>query len=264
MQGEKQIRTLKSCELRAEETEGKKIIYGFIPYNQKSRKMWLGYSDDKFEMLERTVFNKTLGDKANVYANFSHDDSKILGSTKAGTLILNSTDEGLECRCEVPNTSWGHDAWEIITRGDVTTMSFEFVPYEWEEGVNGDTTVLRSAKLDSVSFAVSHPAYTGTDSFTALRSLCKDVDFEKVNKTDKEEIKKLIRSLSELIDAETEKESNSFEQVEAIQTETESRSENAEKENADVEIEKVEADANNKATQEREKLALELELSLSL
>lgn len=269
MQGEKQIRTLKCCEIRAEEADGNKYIYGFIPYNQKSQKMWLGYTSNHFEVMAPTVFNKTLGDKANVYANFSHDDLKILGSTDSGTLTLATTEDGLECRCKVPNTSWGNDAWELVSNKIVTTMSFEFTPYDWVEDYEPDTTLLRSAKLTAVSFCVAYPAYLGTDSFSALRTLCKDVDLEKVEKADKEEIQKLIRELSGLIDdkAETEKESVSPEQTEekeVIQTEEESRSDNAEKEVADADAEKAEAEANEKAKRERERLALELELSLSL
>lgn len=273
---ERQIRTLKACEIRSEESDGKRYIYGFIPYGQKSQKMWLGYSGDMMEVLDRSVFAKTLGDKANVYANFSHDDSKILGSTKAGTLELVNTDSGLNCRCLLPNTTWGNDAWEIISRGDVTTMSFEFIPYEWEEGYEKDTTLLKSAKLDAVSFCVSHPAYTQTDSMTSFRCLCKDIDMDKVNKTlngeenDKEEVKKLIRSLESFIDNEdAESDSNiaSSEQPEDTQTDTELRDDNAQTEIADAtpQNEGKDADAENeKAKQERDRLALELELSLAL
>lgn len=178
MKSQKITRALKS--LDTVEENGKRYINGFIPYNSKSQRMSLGYSDCQYEMLMPSVFNKTLADKSNVYANFSHDSNKILGSTKAGTLELENTETGLKCRCLVPDTSWGNDAWEIINRGDVTTMSFEFYVYDWveEDGIS----LLRSAKLEAVSFAVAEPAYTETESFAETISERGINDMEKIRR----------------------------------------------------------------------------------
>ena len=51
--------TSKDVQAEAKEQDGKKIISGVIPYNSKSQRMSLGYSDCEFEMLLPSVFNKT-------------------------------------------------------------------------------------------------------------------------------------------------------------------------------------------------------------
>ena len=175
----KEIRSIKLDNVSAQEDGDIRYIYGKIPYNTKSQKMYIGYSNCRFEKLDRNVFHKTLGDKSNVFANYSHDQSKILGSTKSNTLELEDKEDGLYIRCKVPNTTWGNDTWEVISRGDVTTMSFEFIPYDWVDDQVEDTVTLRSAKLEAVAFCVAEPAYLETDSYASFRK--RNIDLEKLS-----------------------------------------------------------------------------------
>ena len=265
MKGERQTRTINAVEIRSEEIDGKKYIYGFIPYNEQSQKMWLSYSDDEIEVLDPAVFNKTLGDKSKVLANVNHDDGKILGNTKAGTLELTNTEKGLECRCELGNSSWARDTWDVISRGDVTTMSFEFLPFDWVEGWMPNVTLLRSAQLKAVSFLVSNPAYLGTDSFSALRSLCRDANFNNLDKDkiDKKEVENLIGKLTNLINRDATPASDSAEpsgQAEAIPTDSASRANEASNEVPQQE-EKPADDTNAQALK---MLALELDIESQL
>ena len=204
----KEIRSIKLDNVSANEDSGTRYIYGKIPYNTKSQKMYIGYSDCRFEKLDRNVFHKTLGDKSNVFANFSHDPNKILGSTKSNTLELEDKEDGLYIRCKVPNTSWGNDTWEVISRGDVTTMSFEFIPYDWVDDVAEDTVILRSAKLEAVAFCVAEPAYLETDSYASFRK--RNIDLEKLSEAIDEgkvteDVKKLAKTLNDLIAKEEER-----------------------------------------------------------
>ena len=204
----KEIRSIKLDNVSANEDSGTSYIYGKIPYNTKSQKMYIGYSDCRFEKLDRNVFHKTLGDKSNVFANYSHDQSKILGSTKSNTLELEDKEDGLYIRCKVPNTTWGNDTWEVISRGDVTTMSFEFIPYDWSEDVAEDTVILRSAKLEAVAFCVAEPAYLETDSYASFRK--RNIDLEKLSEAIDEgkvteDVKKLAQTLNDLIAKEEER-----------------------------------------------------------
>ena len=204
----KEIRSIKLDNVSAHEDSGTRYIYGKIPYNTKSQKMYIGYSDCRFEKLDRNVFHKTLGDKSNVFANFSHDPNKILGSTKSNTLELEDKEDGLYIRCKVPNTSWGNDTWEVISRGDVTTMSFEFIPYDWVDDVAEDTVILRSAKLEAVAFCVPEPAYLETDSYASFRK--RNIDLEKLSEAIDEgkvteDVKKLAKTLNDLIAKEEER-----------------------------------------------------------
>jgi hypothetical protein len=59
---------------------------------------------------------------------FNHDSSKILGRTKAGTLLLwEDESKGLCFECQLPATSLGSDLAESIRRKDLTQCSFGFV-----------------------------------------------------------------------------------------------------------------------------------------
>jgi HK97 family phage prohead protease len=215
--------TFKNLQIRSNETDGKKYIDGIIPYNSKSVPMW-GIT----EIIDRTAFNKTLADKAEVRAFINHDDSKILGNTKSGTLVLENTDDGLICKCELPNTTYADDLFEIISRGDVNTMSFGFMPIKWLD--NGQTRTLKEVKLEEVSFGVTFPAYSETFSQTAMRGLKKTmkiikrtIDFEALNailekeeltEDDIKQLEDLVASINEVIGKKKEAEAEPKEPAE--------------------------------------------------
>lgn len=100
-----------------------------------------------------------------------HDPRWILGRNTAGTLSLSEDKVGLAVSSEFPDTSYARDAAESIQRGDLSQMSFGFIPKEEriEELEDGDMLrVLTDVELWDVS-VVAFPAYEGTDA--ALRSL---------------------------------------------------------------------------------------------
>ena len=236
----KEIRSIKLDNVSAQEDGDIRYIYGKIPYNTKSQKMYIGYSNCRFEKLDRNVFHKTLGDKSNVFANYSHDQSKILGSTKSNTLELEDKEDGLYIRCKVPNTSWGNDTWEVISRGDVTTMSFEFIPYDWVDDQVEDTVTLRSAKLEAVAFCVAEPAYLETDSYASFRK--RNIDLEKLSEAIDEgkvteDVKKLAKTLNDLIAKEEERVKEEEEAKEKEKPEEKQEKEKPEEEKAKEEKE---------------------------
>ena len=269
----KEIRSIKLDNVSAQEDGDIRYIYGKIPYNTKSQKMYIGYSNCRFEKLDRNVFHKTLGDKSNVFANYSHDQSKILGSTKSNTLELEDKEDGLYIRCKVPNTSWGNDTWEVISRGDVTTMSFEFIPYDWVDDEVEDTVTLRSAKLEAVAFCVAEPAYLETDSYASFRK--RNIDLEKLSEAIDEgkvteDVKKLAKTLNDLIAKEEErvKEEKAKEEVEPDnkeeqpKVEEKAKEEKAKEEKAKEEKAKEEKEPDNKKEQPKvEEKAVEKEQS---
>lgn len=246
----KEIRSIKLDNVSAQEDGDIRYIYGKIPYNTKSQKMYIGYSDCRFEKLDRNVFHKTLGDKSNVFANYSHDQSKILGSTKSNTLELEDKEDGLYIRCKIPNTSWGNDTWEVISRGDVTTMSFEFIPYDWVEDKIEDTVILRSAKLEAVAFCVAEPAYLETDSYASFRK--RNIDLEKLSEAIDEgkvteDVKKLAKTLNDLIAKEEERVKE--------EKEAEPKEEEKAKEEPEAELEEIkEEKEENKEVKEQPKV----------
>ena len=202
---EKRQLSFNSIELRAEiGATGKKIIEGIIPYNSKSVPMF-GVT----EVISRTAFNKTISDKSIVRALYNHDTNRILGSTESNTLQLENTDDGLICRCELPNTSYANDMYEIVNRGDIKTMSFGFEPIKWLDDSKTKTRTLKEVKLIEVSYCVPFPAYEETNSVAYMRGLEKNnIDIEKLNEVlekdtlqddDKKIIKQTVDSLRSLI-----------------------------------------------------------------
>jgi HK97 family phage prohead protease len=205
MKKEKRKLSFKDIEIRSSENEGKKYIEGIIPYDSKSVPIW-----GTTEIIDRTAFNKTLMDKSEVRALWNHNDSCLLGNTKSDTLVLENTDIGLICRCELPNTSYANDLYEIIDRGDVKTMSFGFTPIKWLEDDKGKLRTLKEVQLHEVSYGVTFPAYQETTSVTYMRGLEKNnINLEQLNETlekdnlednDKLVIKNTIENLSKLIE----------------------------------------------------------------
>lgn len=125
------------------------------------------------ETLARTAFDATLADPAtDVRSYFQHDSAKLLGRQSSGTLQLHTDSSGLHFALKIPDTTDGRDLRELVSRGDLTGMSFGFIPGQEEYGRTTDGRQLRThtsvARLIEVS-PVSSPAYSGTS--LQLRSL---------------------------------------------------------------------------------------------
>ena len=156
-----------TVELRSltEEEGGGSIIAGLaVPYNSESEEMW-GFR----EIIAPGAFSDSLD--GDVRCLWNHDTGKPLGRTQNGTLVLRDTPKGLAYECRLPDTSWGRDAKESISRGDVTGMSFGFrvIEDQWAYPEGSDEvirTVIR-AELLEVS-PVTFPAYP--DSVAEARS----------------------------------------------------------------------------------------------
>jgi len=122
---EKEIRAMPTTiEIRAAEGEdGKRTITGAIKYNTESQVMRDFWGDEFVEIIDKEAFKDSLATR-NVVALWSHDTSQVLGNTKSGTLRLTNMENELRFELDIPNTSAGNDAWELIQRGDVDGVSF--------------------------------------------------------------------------------------------------------------------------------------------
>lgn len=109
-----------------------------------------------------------------VLAFWSHDSGIVLGRTSSGTLRLHEDALGLGFELDLPDTTGGRDALELIARGDVSQMSFGFrVPPggdEWNKTGQEAVRVLKTVELVEVS-PVAQAAYPQTD--IAMRSLAR-------------------------------------------------------------------------------------------
>lgn len=105
------------------EEEEKRTISGSIKYNTESAEMRDWWGDTFVEEIAAGAFDESLKTRG-VVGLWSHDTAKVLGSTKSGTLRLESTEKELRFELDLPNTTVGNDAWEMIKRGDVDGVSF--------------------------------------------------------------------------------------------------------------------------------------------
>jgi hypothetical protein len=171
MMPEKEIRTLPTTiEIRAAEgEEGKRTIVGSIKYNTDSEVMTDWWGDEFVEQITSGAFSNSLQER-NVVALWSHVTSQVLGNTKSGTLRITDTEEELRFELDIPNTSVGNDAWELIQRGDVDGVSFGFRVRpdgeKWSKTEIDGKKIYRRSILDAELFEISpvaFPAYPANE-----------------------------------------------------------------------------------------------------
>lgn len=108
------------------------------------------------------------GMSADILALLDHDQSKVLGRTRSGTLRLNEDETGLAFSLDVPETQAGNDVLELAQRNDLGGMSFGFTVPDGGDKWEGRTRTLVSINLLEVSVVSAWPAYPDTE--IALRS----------------------------------------------------------------------------------------------
>lgn len=156
-----------SCNLRST-VDGNRITGHAAVFNQTAYIPGEGY-----ERLSRSAFDHVLssGD-TDVRALFNHDPNRLLGRQSAGTLKLDTDDDGLVFEVDLPDTSYARDIRELAKRGDLDGASFAWVPGKATPDTAPDgkrrMTHTEVSRLIDVS-VVTFPAYQGTD--VALRSM---------------------------------------------------------------------------------------------
>jgi uncharacterized protein len=175
MKETKEIRALPvTLEIReAGEEEGKRTIKGAIKYNTESQVMRDWWGDQFVEEIATGAFDESLKTRG-VVGLWSHDTSKVLGSTKSGTLRLESTEKELRFELDLPNTTVGNDAWEMIKRGDVDGVSFgmRVTKDKWSQIERNGEKIYKRSILDAELYEISpvaFPAYPANE--VSVRSL---------------------------------------------------------------------------------------------
>lgn len=96
----------------------------------------------------------------------NHDPNLVLARTTSGSLRLYEDSTGVLVEAELAPTTYARDLATLLQRGDVSQMSFSFVPgdEEWDERPDGMwlRTITRLDELYDVSI-VTYPAYEDTD-----------------------------------------------------------------------------------------------------
>lgn len=159
---------IRSAEIRAMEDTDNMIVEGYATMFNSETNLY----DNVYEKVSDTAFIGV--DFSDVRAFFDHSSGNLLGRTKTGTLQLNTDNEGLRFRLELPNTQVGRDVYELTKRGDLSQCSFGFTvdADTWQYDSDSDTyhrTIDKIGKLIEISL-VSIPAYDDTVVKVAQRS----------------------------------------------------------------------------------------------
>jgi hypothetical protein len=119
------------------------------------------------------AFTGCLKNEPDVRCLFNHNESRILGRTKSGTLTLDEDDRGLHYACDLPDTQYARDLATSIERGDIDQCSFGFYCLDDDWAMMDETPVrsVKSAELFDVS-PVTYPAYPDTE--VSMRSAFPD------------------------------------------------------------------------------------------
>lgn len=78
------------------------------------------------ESIARGAFRKVLQQPDNVPFTLEHDDTKVLATTRSGTLRLSEDAKGLRVEADVPDTSLARDLVTQVKAGIIHGMSFGF------------------------------------------------------------------------------------------------------------------------------------------
>jgi uncharacterized protein len=116
------------------------------------------------EVIRPGAFRNTVARQDDCYCCFNHDEERILGRVRSGTLRLKEDEKGLWFDCDVDlGIGYANDLYRSIHRGDIAECSFGF--YAKQENYvadgNDDLRELLECSVFDVS-PVVNPAYSGT------------------------------------------------------------------------------------------------------
>lgn len=195
----KEVRYLtKDFEIRARE-DGTKTVSGYVvKFNKRSHLIY----GEFYEKVAKGAFTRSLQQNT-IKALWNHRSDFVLGSTGSGTLRLEEDDIGLRFELDLPNSSWGNDAYESIQRGDVDGVSFGFFVREDNWEFLKDEDLYERTLLDVDMHEISptpFPAYP--DSEIGKRSIegIPDTKEERRKRQEQEQLKRKLMLELELND----------------------------------------------------------------
>lgn len=189
---EKEVRQIatEKIEVRAVAEGQQKTIGGYaVKYNSPTlmRDRW---GDEFLEEISSGAFDKSLQNRSQK-ALWNHDTSKPLGSVSAGTLRFNSDTTGLNYDIDLPNNTYGNDAYESVQRGDVDGSSFGFICSDdiWSKVQYEGKEIYKRSIVEADLFEVSPCTFPAYDS---SEMSCRSLETFKENLGKKENLRKKL------------------------------------------------------------------------
>ncbi|WP_165250187.1 HK97 family phage prohead protease [Paludisphaera soli] len=152
------------------EAEGPRVLRGHAAVFGESTVLYRARGWEVREVIRPGAFRNALAERMDVRALIDHNSTLILGRTASGTLRLSEDARGLAVEIDPPDTQAARDLLVSIDRGDVSQMSFAFVPRKGGEVIttrmDGDLEVTTVELIDLDLYdvsAVTYPQYPGTD-----------------------------------------------------------------------------------------------------
>ena len=109
------------------------------------------------ERIERGAFGPLTGP---IFANLGHRRHLLLGSFPDGGLVFQDTPEALRFTLDLPPTSAGRDAAELVQRRILQAVSIEFLRDKTR--AEGRVLIVRRGRLFGLAL-VDRPAYPGAE-----------------------------------------------------------------------------------------------------
>ena len=163
----KEIRTREASFITSDnKLSGQAIVFNSVSnvlYDRENRKLFR-------EIIAPEAVNEALIASSDIKLVVDHSREKLLARSRngKGSLRLSIREDGLYFECDCPNTTLGHDMYELIQRGDYSQMSFAFIEGRDKGDITWDftediptRTVHRIIELMDVSI-VQSPAYDQT------------------------------------------------------------------------------------------------------
>lgn len=197
----------RKSEIRAEirkendNEKGKMILRGYpILFNEPTT-IYTIFGDKIEETILPTALDRT--DLSNVYLFVGHNPDNLIG--RAGiNMRLEKDETGLFFECEIPNTQYARDWYNLIEAGIVDGMSFGFISGDQVNWKNNTRTITDITELYEITIT-PFPAYKLASVVAKQDGADKDItqSDEEVKKADEqvdaddEEVKKAESELEE-------------------------------------------------------------------
>lgn len=142
--------------------DGSMTVSGYV--NRTEHQSELLGSGQKFkEVIKRGAWQKAIDSAKEIHFLAEHDKSKILASTRNGSLSLREDDQGLYMEATISPTSWGKDYHQLIKDGILQNMSFGFraIKDAWRNVGSHFERTVNELSLFEVS-VVRDPAYASS------------------------------------------------------------------------------------------------------